>query len=140
MNLRPIHRRGRASRAGQGRQGMVLFEVIMALFIFTVVAFSLVMALDRSFDAAMDRNEIDVAIRGLENQMTLLHAARVLPGEKDLPDDGSGILYHLAVEQEQLQDQKKEPVANMLRATITATWKSRGQAQERGVSELIYQP
>jgi hypothetical protein len=140
MNLLPIHRRGRARRARQARRGMVLFEVVMALFIFTLVAFSLVMALDSTFDAAMDRNEVDAAIRGLNNQMALLHAARVLPGDNDLPDDGSGILYHLTVEQEQLQDQKKQTVPNMLRATITATWKSRGKAQERDVTELIYQP
>ena len=119
---------------------MVLFEVVMALFIFTLVAFSLVMALDSAFDAAMDRNEVDVAIRGLENQMELLHSARVLPGENDLPDDSSGILYHVTIAQEQMKDQKQQPVPNTYRATITATWKSRGQAEERDVTELIYQP
>jgi hypothetical protein len=137
MNLRPIHRYRVWRRP---RRGMVLFEVVTALFVFTLIAFSLVMALDSTFDAAMDRNEIDVAIRGLQNQMALLHAGRVLPGDNDLPSDGSGIVYHLAVEQEQMQDQKKQPVPNMYRATITARWKSRGQVQERDVTELIYQP
>jgi len=136
MNFPAIHRHRRHGTC----QGMVLFEVVMALFIFTLVAFSLVMALDSAFDAAMDRNEIDVAIHGLANQMALLHAASVLPGDNDLPDDGSGILYHLTVSQEQMKDQKNNPVPNMYRATITATWKSRGEAQERDVSELIYQP
>jgi len=140
MNLRPIHRHGRTPRARHAGQGMVLFEVVMALFIFTLVAFSLVMALNGAFDAAMDRNEVDAAICGLENQMALLHAARVLPGDNDLPDDGSGILYHLTVTQEQMQDQKQQPVLNTYRATITATWKSRGQTEERDVTELIYQP
>jgi hypothetical protein len=134
MNFPPIQRHGHACR------GMVLFEVVIALFIFTLVAFSLVMALNSSFDAAMDRNEIDVAIRGLESQMELLHSARVLPGETDAPDDGSGVLYHIVIAQEQMQDQKGQPVPNMYRATITATWKSRGEAEERDVSELIYQP
>jgi len=122
------------------RRGMVLFEVVTALFIFTLVAFSLVMALDSAFDAATERNEVDVALRGLGNQMALLHGARVLPGETDLPDDGSGVRYHLSVEQEQMLDQKKQPVPNMYRASITAAWKSRGQVEEREVSELIYQP
>jgi hypothetical protein len=134
MNFFPIPRHGRA------RRGMVLFEVVIALFIFTLVAFSLVIALNSAFDAAMERNEIDVAIRGLENQMVLLHSGRVLPGENDLPDDGSGILYHVSIAQEQMQDQKGQPVPNMYRATITATWKSSGQVKERDVSELIYQP
>lgn len=122
------------------RGGMVLFEVVMALFIFSVVAFSLVMALDSAFDAAKERNEVDLAIRGLENQLALLHSARVLPGDNDLPPDGTGVLYHLSVTQEQMQDQKNQPVANMYRATITATWQSGTQAEERDVSELIYQP
>jgi hypothetical protein len=130
----------RCSLALRNRQGMVLFEVVMALFIFTLVAFSLVLALNSAFDAAKDRNEVDVAIRGLANQMALLHAANVVPGDNDLPDDGSGIIYHLTVAPEQMQDQKNRPVANMYRATITATWKSEGQVEERDVSQLIYQP
>jgi type II secretory pathway component PulJ len=140
MNLRSIHRYGQACQARQACRGMVLFEVVMALFIFTLVAFSLVMALDSAFDAAEERNDIDMALRGLENQTALLHAARLLPGERDMPDDGSGFLYHVAVTQEQMQDQKHQPLQNMYRATITATWKSRGHAQERDVTELIYQP
>jgi len=119
---------------------MVLFEVVMALFIFTLVAFSLVMALDSAFDAAEERNDIDVAMRGLENQTALLHAARVLPGQTDAPDDGSGILYRVTITQEQMQDQKRQPVQNTYRATITASWKSHGHAEERDVTELIYQP
>jgi len=47
----------------RGIKGMVLIEVMTALVIFTVAAFALVMALDSSFDAAMERNQIEVAIR-----------------------------------------------------------------------------
>jgi type II secretory pathway pseudopilin PulG len=124
----------------QSRRGMVLLEVVMALTIFAVVAFSLVVALSSAFDAAEDRNEIDLAIRGLNNQMALLHSARVLPSDQDLTDDGTGILYHLTISQEQMEDQKKQPVPNMYRATITASWKLHGRDDQRQVSELIYQP
>jgi hypothetical protein len=134
MSFQPLAHSRRA------RRGMVLFEVVTALFIFTLVAFSLVMALDSTFDAAMDRNQVDAALRGLDNQMALLHAARLLPGEQDVPDDGSGILYHVSITQEQMKDQKNQPVPNMYRATITAIWKLRGDPQQRDVSELIYQP
>ncbi len=134
MNRGPIHFRRRA------RGGMVLLEVVIALTIFTMIAFSLVMALQSAFDAAMDRNEIDVAVRGLNNQLALLHSARLITGDQDLPDDGTGILYHETVAVEQLQDQKNLPLQNMYRATITATWTSRGQTEQRDVTELIYQP
>jgi hypothetical protein len=119
---------------------MVLFEVITALFVFTLVSFALVMALDSAFDAATERNEIDSALRGLQNQMTLLHSGRILPGETETPDDGSGIRYTTRIEVEQMLDQKRQPVPNMYRATITAAWKSRGRAEERDVTQLIYQP
>jgi prepilin-type N-terminal cleavage/methylation domain-containing protein len=125
---------------GRTHRGFVLLEVVIALTIFAMVAFALVLALNSSFDAALERNQIDMALRGLDNQVALLHSARVLPGESDAPDDGSGILYHISVAQEQLQDQKHQPVPNTYRATITATWQFRGQPQERDISELIYQP
>ena len=127
-------------RQRRPRQGMVLFEVIIALAIFAAVAFALVTALDSSFGAAETRLDIDGAVRGLNNQLALLNASRVLPGDRDLPDDGSGYLYHVSVTQEQLADQKKVPLQNMLRATFTVTWTSRGETQSRSVSELIYQP
>ena len=149
---RPHRQRGRRNlllsmispsiqRQRQPRQGMVLFEVIIALTIFTLVAFALVMALDSSFGAAENRIDIDGAVRGLNNQMALLHASQVLPGDRDMPDDGSGYLYHVSVDAGTVgRPEKAAPLQNMLRATITATWKSRGETQERSVSELIYQP
>jgi Tfp pilus assembly protein PilV len=134
MNCGPLHHDRKT------RQGFVLMEVVIALFIFTMVAFSLVIALNSAFDATLERNQIEVAIRGLDNQVALLHSARVLPGENDAPDDGTGVLYHVSIAQEQLQDQKNNPVPNIYRATVTATWKFRGETQERDISELIYQP
>jgi type II secretory pathway component PulJ len=128
-------------RPRRNRRGMVLFEVMLALSIFALVGFSLVMALDAAFDAASERNEIDTAMRGLQNQMALLHDARVTPGEIDPPDDGSGFHYRIIVEVEQLKDEKQQPLPNMYSATISATWTSKkGQQEERDVTELIYQP
>jgi hypothetical protein len=124
----------------KSRHGMVLFEVLLALMIFTTVAFSLVLALHAALEAGRERNEIDTAMRGLENQLALLHTGQIFPVDKDLPDDGSGIGYHLAIGIEQLQDQKKQPVAGMYRATVTAKWKSDGQEKDRSISELLYQP
>jgi type II secretory pathway pseudopilin PulG len=124
------------------RRGMVLFELIIALTVFTLVAFALVIALNSAFTVATERNQIDAATRGLENQIALLHAAQLVPQDKDLDDDGSGsgILYHLTILSEQAFDQKKQPLLGLYRVTITAKWTSNGQPYERQVSELVYQP
>jgi hypothetical protein len=130
---RPFHRH-------RTHHGMVLIEVVTALFIFTMVAFALVMALDAAMDAAKLRNQIDTVMRGLANQLALIRAAPLFPSEKDAPDDGSGIAYHLQIAPEQLKDQKGQLVSGIYRVTITAAWKFGGQAEDRSVSELIFQP
>jgi hypothetical protein len=119
---------------------MVLFELVIALTVFTLTAFALVIALNTAFTAATERNQIDTATRGLENQVALLHATQLTPEDKDLDDDGSGILYHRSIEPEQVFDQKKQPLLGLYRVTITAKWISGGQPYERHVSELVYQP
>jgi type II secretory pathway pseudopilin PulG len=134
--MKVFRRRG----PGRARGGMVLLEAIIAMAVFATVVVGLVLALDASLDAAKARNEADAAIRGLENQMELLHAGRVNPVDKDLDDDGSGLTYHLTIEPEQMQDQKNQPVAGMYRATVTVKWGSGKDSNERSLSELIYQP
>jgi type II secretory pathway component PulJ len=119
---------------------MVLLEVVIALTIFAVVSLGLVIALNESFSAAQDRNAADASARGLRNQLALLRAAPLAAGDRDLPDDGSGMTYHLTIAPEQMNDQKKQPVLGLLRATITAHWKRDGQVESQEISELIYQP
>jgi Tfp pilus assembly protein PilV len=129
MNRRPFHPRG-----------MVLLELMVALFVFTVVAFSLVMALDAAMTAGKERNDISTVVAGMNNQLTLLHSNTLIPCDRDVPPDGSGIVYHLTIQPEQFVDQKRQPVPNIYQATITAKWNSGGENEDRSLSELIYQP
>jgi len=121
---------------------MVLLEVLLALTIFAVVSLGLVMAISQSLDAAQDRNQVDLALRGMQNQLALLHGDPLVPGSRDLPGDGGagGTLYHLDVEAVPMMDQRKQPMLGIYRATITATWKSGHQAEKRSISQLVYQP
>jgi len=109
------------------------------LTIFTMVAFSLIVALNAAMDAAMARNQIEAAMQGIDNQLTLLRGARIVMVDKDLPDDGSGILYHVFVRPEQVQDQQKRPVVGLYRATVTAKWNLNGTPEDRAVSLLLFQ-
>jgi prepilin-type N-terminal cleavage/methylation domain-containing protein len=122
------------------QHGFVLLELMIALTIFAVLSLGLVTALNESFHAAQDRNAADRAARGLRNQLALLRSAALAPGDHDLPDDGSGMAYHLKVAPESMEDQKKQPVLGIYRATITAQWKSDGLVEKQQISELVYQP
>jgi hypothetical protein len=118
---------------------MVLFELIIALFIFVTVGFSIVMALDSSMRAARARNEISAGVNGLRNQFVLLRSGTLAPYEKDVSADQAGVSYHISVEAEQLNDKKGQPLPGIYRATIVAKWGGL-HGQERSLSELIYQP
>lgn len=120
--------------------GFALLEVMLALTVFAVAGFSLVMALDATITAAKERNEIETATRGLSNQLALLHAQRLVPVDLDLPDDKSGILYHLSVVLERMQNLKKQPVTGFYRATLTARWSVGSRTEDRSISELVFQP
>ena len=122
------------------QNGMVLLEAIIALSIFSLVSFGLVAALDAALTAAKIRNEVDAAVRGLNNQRALLHSTRVDPIVKDVTDENSGLNFHIEIVPEQIQDQKKQPLPGMYRATITVKWQSGKETLDRSVSELIYQP
>ena len=121
-------------------EGMVLFEVIIALSIFALVAMSLVMALDVSMDSAWRREKIEGALRGLENQMAQVHNTRLVPSENDVPDDGSGITYSVKIETAQFKDQKNVPLSGLYQVTVTAQWKDGTQEESRDLSELFYRP
>ncbi len=141
--LRPSPRPAHGVRGLPSRlSGMVLLEVMLAIFVFTMAAFSLVMALDGCLNTANARNRVDLAVHGLQNQMALLHGSNIQPGETDAPDDGTGVAYHVSVGLAQdLRDQKGLPIPSIYRVTITANWKApNGVLQTRSVSEMVYQP
>jgi Tfp pilus assembly protein PilV len=124
----------------RGARGMVLLEVIIALTIFSGVAFSLVMALDAATDAATDRNHIDAATLGLENQMAKISATRVAETQRELPDDKSGITYHLQIAPASLQDDQRKEFNGFFRITLQASWKVESRKETRELSQLVYQP
>ena len=120
--------------------GMVLLEVIIALTVFTCVAFALVVALDEATGAATDRNQVDAATIGLENQMVQVANTRLATTTRDLPADGSAIAYHLEVDPQTLQDDDKKSFSGFYRVTLHATWKAGQATESRDLSQLIYQP
>jgi len=122
------------------RRGMVLLELIVALTIFACVAFGLVLALDAGMTAATERNQVDAAVRGLQNQLALIHATRIDALDQDLPVGPDGLQYHLNIQPEQLQDQNKQPLTGIYRVTIQVRWKDGSRAEERSVTQLFYQP
>jgi type II secretory pathway pseudopilin PulG len=115
---------------------MVLLEVIIALAIFSGVAFSLVMALDAATDAATDRNQVDAATLGLENQMAKISSTRLAETQRSLPDNKSGIAYHLQIAPESLRDDNRKNFNGFFRVTLQASWIAQGRKETRELSQV----
>jgi hypothetical protein len=76
----------------------------------------------------------------MDNELALIHGSPLVPTDQDLPDDGSGISYHLHVGVQQLKNERNLPIPNIYQVTVTAKWTSDGQKEDRSLSELVYQP
>jgi prepilin-type N-terminal cleavage/methylation domain-containing protein len=124
------------------KQGFTLFEVLVALSLFTFVAFSMVELLQTCLDTELAIRKNEVVTQGLRNQLAQVLTSRLQPVETDLPspDTKDKVKYHLSVSKEVLFNQDKVQLNAMYRVTITARWPDSNQTATRNVSQLIYQP
>ncbi len=124
------------------KQGFTLFEVLVALSLFTFVAFSMVELLQTCLDTELAIRKNEVVTQGLRNQLAQVLTSRLQPVERDLPspDTKDKVKYHLSVSKEVLFNQDKVQLNAMYRVTITARWPDSNQTATRNVSHLIYQP
>jgi hypothetical protein len=118
---------------------MVLLELIVALTVFALVAFSLVGALDAGMTVAGERDHIDAATRGLANELALLHAGRIDPGNRKWTG-ADDLQYQLTIAPEEARNEKHQPLTHLYRVTVEAAWPEGRATESRSVSELVYQP
>ena len=124
------------------KSGFTLFEILIALAMFSLAIGGLAIALDRIIAAkAMLRDEAEMR-QQLESQ---LDRAMALPIEQlaagiDTEPDTRGVKYFISAEQ--AEDERKDDVilAGLWWVTVRAEWTDGAQKQERKEKFLRYQP
>lgn len=118
----------------------VLWEVMLALMIFSVVAVSLTTALHHTIDSAIFLRDESEVRHDLENILAESSVAKLKPGKEDVRVGDGRIRYEREVTSIQPKTERGELLSNLLQVTVRATWRAQGQARSSQAQVVVYQP
>lgn len=132
-----------SSRPDRSQAGFFLLEALLAVLILSAIAVSLTQALTRLGQAAGESRRHMSAMRTLNSLMTKeLRQPVILPYRNTLPPDEYGVSYETMVEEmtgnQQLQTREGQPLAEMFRIRIRASWQKGRELQEEVVETYRY--
>ena len=125
-------------------KGFILFEVILALSLFGVVAVALTVALDRISMAAIASQEEMQIMRNLQTRIT--EASKVpnmdllIENPPGAFTDDRGVTYETVIEELELENMDGDLLPEMYRIAIIATWVRDGEKTETTAETLRYAP
>jgi type II secretory pathway component PulJ len=120
--------------------GFVLWEVMLALTIFCVVAVALTSALHQTVDASiMLRDESQVRIE-LQNALTEAAAQKFKVGKSDVQEGDGRVHYEREIRPVLAKTAKGVPVPNLYEIIVRAFWRSSGQDRSEQANVIVYQP
>ncbi len=120
--------------------GFTLLEVMLALAIFILAGVSLVIALNRIFDVAVETDQIDRMRVDLSTRLAESRLIRLAPGSESLAPGYNNITYKKTIEPLILTNLDGQPLANLYRVRITAYSKIDNDVEQRSVEVYVYQP
>ena len=122
------------------QQAFVLWEMMLALMIFSVVAVSLTTALHQAIDSATFLRDESQVRHDLENILAESAVAKLKPGKDDLHVGDGRIQYEREVTRLQPRTERGESLSNLLQVTVRATWQSQGKSRSSQAQVVVYQP
>ena len=120
--------------------GFVLWEMMLALMIFCVVAVSLTTALRQAIDTVILLRDDAQTRHDFENLMNEAAVSKLEPGKEDLTVGDGRIRYEREVVRLQPKTLRGELIPNLFEITIRATWEAGGQTRHAQVKSVVYQP
>jgi hypothetical protein len=120
--------------------GFVLWEMMLALMIFCVVAISLTTALRQAIDTVILLRDDAQTRHDFENLMNEAAVSKLQPGKEDLTVGDGRIRYEREVVRLQPKTVRGELIPNLYEITIRATWQAGGQTRNTQVRSVVYQP
>ena len=127
-------------RARLTAKGMTLFEVILALAIFTTTAVALVQAINAIGQAtleARDLRAVEQTLEGIIDEES--KKPQIMEIEKDPKVGADGIAFHVKVAPvENIRNQQNVQLNGLFRITVTAKWKSDGRPMELTAETMRY--
>ena len=122
------------------KQGFTVFEVMLALAIFSLVMVSLAVALEKTMDAFVISKKESLIRQNLESHLSQVRQQPLQVGTQSLGQDNDGVDYESEVKPLELTNQRNVTLVNLYQLIIRARWVENGTKEERLASIYVYQP
>ena len=122
------------------RSGFVLWEIMLALTIFCVVAVGLTAALHQAVDTSIVIRDESQVRQELQNLLTETASTKVKPGKSEIQSSDGRIHYEREIRAIQAKTARGEQLPNLYEIDIQASWRSSGQDRTEHANMIVYQP
>ena len=120
--------------------GFVLWEVMLALTIFAVVAVALTTALQQTVDTSiLLRDESQVRLE-MQNLLAEATSGKLKPGKAELQTGDGRVRYEREIRVVKAKTERGEVLPDLYDIVIKATWKSSGRDRSESAALIVYQP
>ena len=133
-------RENRRTSGSAVQRAFVLWEMMLALMIVSVVAVSLTTALHQTIDSATFLRDESQVRHDLENILAESAVSKLKPGKDDLHVGDGRIQYEREVTRLQPRTERGELLSNLLQVTVRAAWQSQGKSRSSRAQVVVYQP
>jgi prepilin-type N-terminal cleavage/methylation domain-containing protein len=120
--------------------GFVLWEIMLALTIFAVVAVALTAALQQTVDASVllrDESQVRLEMQNLLAEVTSL---KLKPGKTEIHTGDGRVRYEREIRAVNAKTARGEVLPDLYEIVVRASWQSSGRARSDTASLIVYQP
>ena len=119
--------------------GLLLFEVLLAVTIFSLAAVSLAVALSETLDAFREiRRESEIRVQ-LQTALAETTGQRLSLGKENLPLGNGSVVYSREIITLERENQFREPITGLYQVLIRADWQEGSRKRDREVLQYVYQ-
>ena len=121
-------------------KGFVLWEIMLALTIFAIVAVALTTALQQTVETSvLLRDESQVRLE-MQNLLAETTSVKVKPGKTELETGDGRVRYEREIRAVQAKTARGEVLPGLYEIVIKASWKSSGRNRSDSAALVVYQP
>ena len=121
-------------------KGFVLWEIMLALTIFAIVAVALTTALQQTVETSvLLRDESQVRLE-MQNLLAETTSVKVKPGKSEIETGDGRVRYEREIRAVQAKTARGEVLPGLYEIVIKASWKSSGRNRSDSAALVVYQP
>ncbi|HEX3445783.1 MAG TPA: hypothetical protein VHS80_13790 [Chthoniobacterales bacterium] len=132
--------RGRLSGSRNGQAGFVLWEILLALSIFCIVALSLTTALQQGAETARLLRQDSQVRHDLETILAETSTTKLAAGRSEVPLGDQRVRYERQIAPVVAKNSKGQPLDHLWRITVRAAWQETNQSRSSQAELIVYQP